>query len=266
MEKRPIPISIARNLTNRVATDSADSLLAQARAGNAGIAQRIVGMDKRSTPCVYTGATTYYPESGSILVDVEQTGMTTAAVNYILHSGQDYSIPIIAGGDGVFLAHSVRMTMWQAYKNSAYRQPVQLTVVPMTNDFVAGSIDWTTKFSIIGVQPDEGSSPSINLRWNLQEGESGQFYSDNYLPLCALQNRSLMKMHTLEAVDDADVLSDGGEHEFDASYRFEKAQTMFFIFRPLTDIYQLATMSNGINSQPVTVQVELIGERIGGSL
>jgi hypothetical protein len=287
--KRPLSVNISDGLVGRVSDRGVGSLYDQVKDGIDGIKERIAGSRLPATPVCYIGSYTFAPESATIDLDVAQAGGGTSLVNYIVRSGVTYQIPINVGGDGVFRAHAVRCVIRQRFYvgMNGIKAPTQMTMAPMVNAFnnqgSASLINWTTKFSLYPNQPAVQQSPSINYRWNLQDLVSGVMYSDELIPSRAIMNRTFMNMLYAESTSsllDPVIITDGGFHQFCSPWEFEQAQQVVFMFRPLTDVVQYDSSlagnaspvsldyddrENNIRNQSVTVQVELLGERIGGS-
>ncbi len=291
-ERRPLPVKIGESLTGRVSDRGIGDIYRQVQAGIAGVEQRVAGMDLPANEVCYIGSYQFAPEEASFQLDVLQTNTTTSPVNYILRSGVTYQIPVNVGGDGVFMAHKIRCVVRQRFYVglTGVKAPAQMTMAPMVNTFnnqgTAGNaalVNWTTKFSLYPNQPAVQQAPSINYRWNMQDQVSGVMYADELIPSRAMMNRTFMNtlygdgsQLTLDPV----VIPDGGWHKFYSPWRFDQAQQIAFMFRPLTDVIQYDSSlagnaspvgldyddrENGKRNQTVTVQVEIMGERIGGS-
>lgn len=297
MNPKQLPISIPVSIARPHTVVGADAMLLQAKQGIAGLKDRIAGIDLPETPAAYIGPTpvfTFNPEPTSFLLDTAQNGSSSVAVNYIVKSGTTYMLPVIVGGNGIFLAHRFRIVIWQRFNvaGTTIRDVAQGAVAPIVNSF-DGAVYWTTKFSLYAAQPVNATSvlgavlrttPMINYRWNIQDPVMGTLYSDNLLPATTVLNRHWVD-HKLTLITGPGpaALYDGDWHEFDAPWRFDKAYQMNVMFRPLTDIVQFDSSISGtvaapngpglayddrvsgVRNQAVTVQVEFQGERVGGS-
>lgn len=287
--KTPLPAQPNPVITNPSNVVGASALLEDVRYGIKGLKDRIRGIDTRTTPASYVGPSptfVFRPESTSFALDVAQTNVTTAQVNYIIRSGTTYQFPVSIGGAGIFLAQKFRINLMQRlYVNIANNQNVaQAPVMPLLNPFFPYDAQfWTTKWSCFPVQPGPSyrQSPAINYRWNISDPQRGEQYSDKMLPSSALLHRRWVFIN--DGADDATAVSlfDGDWFEFDAPWRFDKASTVQVSWRPVTDIVQFDSSISGttalpngpglpyddriggIRDQSVTVQVEFQGERIG---
>lgn len=243
-------------------------------------------------PAIHVGSAIFTPESTSFLLDTAQSNLGTNAVNSILKSGQDYKVPIMCGGDGVFLATGIRATFWQRFFNNQEWPPgtrigraVWLQIAPMLNQFdtaangAAGNMSWTTKFSCWKTQPEQGNHaasppsvvvPMLNYAWNLQD-ERGWTYSDQLLPRTAMLDRTVQMPFAATNFNS----QDGNIHRFSAPLEMQRKTVMQFVFRPLTDIVQFDSSingtstglgfddrENGLRNQSVKVQVEIIGQQV----
>jgi hypothetical protein len=252
---KPLPVKIAPSLIGGVADRGLAGLMTQVKDGIDEVKKRIAGAGKQTRHILYNGMMVFTPEANAFALDTLQTGAGTTNVNYVVKSGATYQIPVQVGADGVFLALGVRCIIRQLLSGA------QKPVFPMTERFdqtVGSPTNWTTKFSLGTSMPATGQAPSINYRWNLQNGISNELYSDEFLPASAMMERS----HATLVADDSVILTDGTWHRFRAPWRFDQAQRVSFLFRPVTDIVQAAVTGNP--GSPVTVHVELAGEIIGG--
>ena len=291
---KPLNIAVPAGIANPKQVVGAEAMLQQVQAGIKGVKDRISGLDLVTVPAAYIGPTPPYifqPQtSSSFNLDVFQNG-TSYPVNYIMQSGTTYQLPIIVGGNGVFLAHRFRINLWQRLNvnGSAIKFVSQAPIGPMVNGFYPQTgVYWTTKFSCWPVQPkifpeNVYSSPSINYRWNIQDPVTGYNYSDNLMPSSAILNRNFVGVPQGGEVNTTSaLLFDGDWHEFDAPWRFDQAYQLNVLFRPVVDIVQFDSSVDigpaGLNlldyddrisgqrNQAVTIQVEFQGERIGGTL
>lgn len=306
---KPLPIAVPIGIAQPQSVVGADAMLQQVNAGIKGVKDRIAGLDLVTVPAAFIGPTpayTFKPQtSSSFYLDVYQDGSppppdpasTWLPVNYVMQSGTTYQLPVIIGGNGVFLAHRFRITLWQRFYNPNNAIVEQRTVSPMVNGFfdysLYGRPNWTTKFSLFPLQPSifgpaytfpapPNQSPGINYRWNIQDPVTGYNYADNLMPASAVLNRDRMVQHfdTTGASITPSYPFDGDWHEFDAPWRFDTAYQLNVLFRPITDIVQFDSSVNlgpgglnlidyddrvsGVRDESVSIQVEFQGERIGG--
>jgi len=259
----------------------ADAMLRAVDDSIAGLKARIAGLDAESTPAGYIGPKTsfvFHPESTAFLFNAAQfSPAIDQLVNYIVRSGTTYQFPLSIGGDGIFLAHSFRIVVTQRLfvGTVGIKTAAQAPMTVSLNPSLGRSS--TPKFSLFPTTP--GSSvvgkipPVINYRWNIQNLSTGDQYSDNLIPALAILNRN----NLLSDDDSLFTMDDGDWHEFEVPWRFDKAENINVLWRPLTDVIQYdssisgATIGlpyddriNGIRDQSVTVQLEFQGERIGG--
>lgn len=292
MNPKQLPVRIPVGIARPASVVGAEQMLQAAKDSARGIRDRIAGLNQKVVPASVVGPNPAFvlnAESQSFALDVAQSNSTTSLVNYILRSGQTYQLPVIVGGNGVFLAKKFRIVVFQKINvNLAGAvNNADAVVAPMVNAFqifpaasIFRQINWTTKFSCFPVQPEYKQSPSINYRWNIQDQVTGYNYSDQLLPASAILNRDYVFIDgTSEDVPTPALLDDGDWHEFDTPWVFEKAYLLNILFRPLTDIIQFdSSISgtnpvigltyddriNGLRNQAVSIQVEFQGERVGG--
>lgn len=269
MSIKPLPVAVPVGISQPLPVVGADAMLQQVQSGIKGVSDRIKGLDLVTVPASFIGPTPAYvfkPEAASFDLDVFQWNDGTRPpqkVNYVVRSGTTYQLPILVGGNGVFLAHRFRINLWQRlYVNRSYFQGASQAVVsPIINGFFnststtgADRVNWTTKFSCYPLQPRAAGfphattqqSPMMNYRWNIQDPVTGYNYGDNLMPASAILNRDYVQIPNNANEPDArtdlrtlpTLLFDGDWHEFDAPWRFDQAYQLNVMFRPITDIVQ----------------------------
>ena len=245
-----------------------EELREQVQRGLEGLDQRlnalVASRYRREPACVY-GEKTFKPSARSFDLDVAQTGAGTVPVNMVLESGQDYLIPITVGSGNNyrFYAHGVRFVIRQRALITDYVSEMDMFIPTlMTQDEAITSNarrQFTTKFSCYQYAPviqPATATPAINFVWNLVDGVTKTAYSDGYIPGTANYRRSWVD---LTAYQNPPRTDDGGWHRFSAPKLIGPQQPFFAVFRPLTDVVQLASTTS---PQSVTVRVEMQGEAL----
>jgi hypothetical protein len=270
--KKPLRASIASGLQGRMMDLGVDGLVTRAQSLLNDLRTRVRGTGAKTVPCAYMGETVFRPESTTYALDTDQDGTSSNLVNYVVRSGRSYNIPVLIGGDGPFRALALHVSITQRLYQSTDGIVCQMNVMPIVNNFQ--TVAWTTKFSLYGTQPAVRQSPCINFYWNCQESSTQMMLSDHLLPMSALMPRTLFLRDYTDTVS-VDVNPDGDIFRFDAPWRIKQGSFLNFIFRPVTDIVQYDSSmalpggrvddrQNGVRDQSVTVQVEVIGERLMG--
>ena len=309
MSIKPLPISVPAGIAQPQPVVGADAMLAQVKSGLKGVGDRIKGLDLVTVPASFIGPTPAYvfkPEAGSFDLDVFQWNepvlRPVKKVNYVVRSGTTYQLPVIVGGNGVFLAHRFRINLWQRlYVNStSVKGAAQAVISPIVNSFLNNTttgqyrVNWTTKFSCYPIQPAAASfamsdtasqslltqqSPMMNYRWNIQDPVTGYNYADNLMPASAILNRDYVQMtdNTLTEMGSGSatpgnilrtapaLLFDGDWHEFDAPWRFDQAYQLNVMFRPITDIVQFdSTVDIGPSAVDSYMRLLPYDDRVNG--
>lgn len=305
MSIKPLPIAVPAGIAQPQPVVGADAMLQQVQLGIKGVKDRIQGLDLVTVPASFIGPTPAYvfkPEASAFNLDVYQDGPAFTPdypVNYIVKSGTTYQLPVIIGGNGVFLAHRFRINLWQRLyvDRTGFKGAAQAAISPIVNSFLNNgsgtfAVNWTTKFSCYPIQPRAASfdftfdsetgtqqSPMLNYRWNIQDPVTGYNYADNLMPASAILNRdyvqitdnALTGMGTTTPTPPSTLrtapalLFDGDWHEFDAPWRFDQAYQLNVLFRPITDIVQFDSSVNigpgGLNLLPYDDRVNGIRDQ-----
>lgn len=240
---------------------------------------------QKGRPSAYMGVREFLPEASIVEVDVNQDGQGTAPCNYVVRDGQDYSIPIIFPGPGVFVAHEIVVSIFQRDISAAKQE---MYAGMNTNAYSLQNYNsFTTKFSVYPKQT-AGSSflppqheRTINFFWNMVDTKSQRLLADSYISHMVLTPRSL-PVFVAEGgtIEEARVfrekLPDGDLFKFSTPWVFERDGQANFSFRPITPVFQFDSSLagddpvvglgyddrvNGKRDQRVRVQVELHGFR-----
>ena len=244
----------------------------------AGLHARLRNPVQKGRPASYVGIRDFLPESSIVQVDTEQTGLGTNPCNYVVRDGQDYDIPIIMPGPGVFIAQELVVSIFQqqyapisASVTTEGRETV-LTNVNLTamnaemraNAFVFPSSEtpyFTTKFSIYPQQTNLAylgytgarkfvmppqAQRTINFLWNMVDTKSQRRLADAYISQMVLTPPSLPETHT-GAFDNYafESLPDGDFFKFCTPWVFERDGQANFTFRPITPVFQFDSSLSG---------------------
>lgn len=244
----------------------------------AGLHARLRNPVQKGRPASYVGIRDFLPESSIVQVDTEQTGEGTNPCNYVVRDGQDYDIPIIMPGPGVFIAQELVVSIFQqqyapisASVTTEGRETV-LTNVNLTamnaemraNAFVFPSSEtpyFTTKFSVYPQQTNLAylgytgarkfvmppqAQRTINFLWNMVDTKSQRRLADAYISQMVLTPPSLPETHT-GAFDNYafESLPDGDFFKFCTPWVFERDGQANFTFRPITPVFQFDSSLSG---------------------
>lgn len=247
----------------------------------AGLHARLRNPVQKGRPASYVGIRDFIPESSIVQVDTEQTGLGTNPCNYVVRDGQDYDIPIIMPGPGVFIAQELVVSIFQqqyapisASVTTEGRETV-LTNVNLTamnaemraNAFVFPSSEtpyFTTKFSVYPQQTNLAylgytgarkfvmppqAQRTINFLWNMVDTKSQRRLADAYISQMVLTPPSLPATHFGNSDETAafESLPDGDFFKFCTPWVFERDGQANFTFRPITPVFQFDSSLSGTN-------------------
>lgn len=249
-------------------------LLHTLEADVAGLQARLKNPIHKGRPASYVGFRDFLPEKSVVQVDTAQAGQGTNPCNYVVRDGQDYDIPIIMPGPGVFVAEELTVAIFQ--QNYA---PISATfdsnVVTNTafatmqaemraNTFVFPSAKtpyFTTKFSIfpqqtslayLGIAGDDSdfgkfkrylfppqAQRTINFLWNMIDTKSQRRLADAYISQMVLTPPSAPVSQTNFPYGIAfESVPDGDLFRFCTPWVFERDGQVNFSFRPITPVFQ----------------------------
>jgi hypothetical protein len=234
----------------------------------AGLKARLQHPIHKGRPAAYVGFRDFIPERTIVQVDTAQTGEGTNPCNYVVRDGQDYDIPIIMPGPGVFVAEEITVAIFQQQyapiAASAGDRPFVLELVDVqlaamqaemrANTFVFPSAQtpyFTTKFSIFpqqtgiaylgesnNVRVAPQSQRTLNYFWNMVDTKSQRRLADAYIsqmvltpPSAPVVQRNILNT-AFESVPDGDLF------RFCTPWVFERDGQVNFIFRPITPVFQ----------------------------
>jgi len=220
-------------------------------------------------------------------------------VNPIFLAGETYRIPIMFTPPGVFHAQFLVVGIeagFTTFANNArpgvtplndYRQQI-LGLEASRFGFVpppdVGTIRYTWQRQVLG--NFQTVMPFIPYFWNIIDEKSGRQYASDWMPHGALLNTRGTAGSVSNAVEGVAVSTatnhDSELFEFDTPWQFERDAQVSFLFRPIMDLYQIATedpqlpygdspgefpfigvndRSGGRRVQQATVRVEFHGAR-----
>jgi hypothetical protein len=242
----------------------------------AGLKARLRNPIHKGRPAAYVGFRDFIPERSVVQVDTAQTGEGTNPCNYVVRDGQEYDIPIIMPGPGVFVAEEITVAIFQqqyapiaASKGAA---PFVLDLVDVNlaamqaevraNTFVFPSgltPYFTTKFSIYPQQtslaylgfggpgvdnvrnryrvPPQGQR-TLNYLWNMVDTKSQRRLADAYISQMVLTPPSAPVTQFNFTQTAFESVPDGDLFRFCTPWVFERDGQVNFIFRPITPVLQ----------------------------
>jgi len=233
----------------------------------AGLQARLKHPIHKGRPAAYVGFRDFIPERSVVQIDTSQNGQETNPCNYVVRDGQDYDIPVIMPGPGVFVAEELTVAIFQqqyaptrADTTTGYSDFVAMQAEMRPNAFVMPSARtpyFSTKFSIypqqtnlayLGVpsarvfdMPPE-SQRTINYFWNLIDTKSQRRLADAYISQMALTPPSMPETQRTDDFDPTAVvfsrLPDGDLFRFCTPWVFERDGQLNFSFRPITPVFQ----------------------------
>jgi len=241
----------------------------------AGLKARLRNPIHKGRPAAYVGFRDFVPERSVVQVDTAQTGEGTNPCNYVVRDGQEYDIPIIMPGPGVFVAEEITVAIFQQQHApiAASIQDGALTDVNLAvmqaemraNAFPfpssAETPYFTTKFSIYPQQVngaylgaafdiDKFSMPpqsqrTINFLWNMVDTKSQRRLADAYIsqmvftPPSAPVTQEASSGFPVTTKNQAhESVPDGDLFRFCTPWVFERDGQVNFIFRPITPVLQ----------------------------
>lgn len=243
-------------------------LLHTLEADLAGLKARLREPIHKGKPASYVGFRDFIPERSIVQVDTAQTGEDTNPCNYVVRDGQDYDIPIIMPGPGVFVAEELTVAIFQQHyaptaattgQVTEYTNLVAMQAEMAPNALVFPSAQtpfFTTKFSIYPQQTTRTylgasgfstfyippqSQRTLNYFWNLIDTKSQRRLADAYISQMVLTPPSLPVTQAggntgsdlaFESVPDGDLF------RFCTPWVFERDGQLNFTFRPITPVFQ----------------------------
>ncbi len=240
-----------------------------------GLALRLGTSYKGGVPACYIGEKLFTPETESFDIVPPYRADNTSGlepVNYVVRSGQEYSIPLVIDGPGVFAARYLKVTISQRFNF-----PKEGPNVPGGG---AGGVIWFPLPPIDFMNVGLGPLSDLFGGWPLGDGArwSTQKYSimagttipmlcgviANNAPANAnrfsnsstniginyfwnLIDQDSQRRYSEELISDQALLRqgntspvDGNLLKFDTPWLFERAGVVDFKFFPITDVLQLA--------------------------
>lgn len=242
----------------------------------AGLKARLRNPIHKGRPAAYVGFRDFIPERSIVQVDTSQEGQTTNPCNYVVRDGQDYDIPVIMPGPGVFVAEELVVSIFQqqyAPVSASFSAPFALTNVNLTamqaemstNSFPFPALDvnpfFTTKFSIYPQQTVLSSlafatssrgavapqaQRTINFFWNMTDTKSQRRLADAYISQMALTPPSAPVQQSTVSTSGPffsrstvfERVPDGDLFRFATPWVFERDGQVNFTFRPITPVFQ----------------------------
>lgn len=225
--------------------------------------ERLAAGDIEGEPTAYSGARLFEPEALAFAVDAAQAGVATALVNYVVHDGQVYDIPIIVSGPGVFIAMGFGVEITQRRFDPGVTEPMWVNYNSCWSGFPYNAaaappgIVWTTKFSLWPTQPavltaggvSSGVLPAsiaMNFFWNLLDARTGDLYSDEPMNHLALRPRqSAAHAGSADGLLSQSPHMDGGLFLFDTPWVFPYGTQAVFKFQPINPVLQYDSTVSG---------------------
>lgn len=239
-----------------------------------GIAERLNRPLPPGEPAVAIGRHVFNAEEASFPFDVDQEGIATVDVQYVLRDGVTHQIPIMFPPPGVFRARYLKLVIRQRVaaprrtNGTAFSIPgVQQVPVLIGN---IGGVQ-TRKFSYGGTPLRR---PLVNFLWNIVDTKSGNQLSDQLMPDTLLLPQAsaptapiapgggddLGNAAALPVPFDgsstflvpSNLAPAGGLHELQVPWLFERDAQLAFLFRPITPMLQPTPATTGVWRLPVT--------------
>ena len=230
---------------------------------------------KGGVPACYIGERLFTPEEPSFNINpygYADTGgfpiqETVQPVNYVVRSGQSYSIPLVIDGPGTFAARYLKVTISQRYNFPKHQANIAsngggVIWFPMPpKDFMNvgngpdpawfwqnnacsfTTIKWSimcnaTYPSMVGIISDDQVAPintresssltfGVNYFWNIVDRDSDRKYCDDLV-----SSNALLRQGSMSPVD-------GNLLKFNTPWLFERAGIIDFEWFPVTDVLQL---------------------------
>ena len=232
-----------------------------------GLKLRVGTQYKGGVPACYIGEKLFFPEEQSFQIPTDYNAEgPLEPVNYVVRSGQSYSIPLVIDAPGVFAARYLKVTVSQRYNfpTSGANVPgagqggVIWFPLPPKDFMNVGSGPFqlwpfsdacrfsTQKYSLmteatfpslvgvisgegIGVNNVKSSSLTVGIDffWNIIDQDSQRRYSEELISSVAL-----LRQGSMSPVD-------GNLLKFNTPWLFERAGIVDFQFFPITDVLQL---------------------------
>jgi hypothetical protein len=247
-------------------------------------------------PCAYIGEKLFRPEEQSFDIIPSYVGDVgfagTQPVNYVVRSGQQYSIPVVVDGPGVFAARYLKVSVSQRF----YFPPFNPAAIPGLPGNGMGGPIWfplppmdfyqtgvpdigapagpftnnisTQKYSLLAnttfpmlngvtegnINQKANSSRvlGVNFFWNIVDQDSQRRYSDALIP-----DSLLLRQGSTSPVD-------GNLLRFSTPWLFERAGVIDFNFFPITDVLQLDPTATIPAMQQTTAPNAAIDDLEGG--
>lgn len=242
----------------------------------AGLKARLRNPIHKGRPAAYVGFRDFIPERSVVQVDTAQTGEGTNPCNYVVRDGQEYDIPIIMPGPGVFVAEEITVAIFQQQyapvaasiqdgvltdvNLAAMQAEMRANAFPFPSS--AETPYFTTKFSIYPQQVngaylgaafdiDKFSMPpqsqrTINFLWNMVDTKSQRRLADAYIsqmvftpPSAPVTQEASFSVFPVTTKNQAhESVPDGDLFRFCTPWVFERDGQVNFIFRPITPVLQ----------------------------
>lgn len=267
----------------------------------AGLKARLRNPIHKGRPAAYVGFRDFIPERSIVQVDTAQTGQGTNPCNYVVRDGQDYDIPIIMPGPGVFVAEEITVAIFQQQyapvaasfaggvltdvNLAAMQAEMRANMLPFPSS--AELLYFTTKFSIYPTQIGSPFVPqsqrAINYFWNMVDTKSQRRLADAYIsqmvftpPSAPVVQEAVFFFPSVNRNQAHESVPDGDLFRLCTPWVFERDGQVNFVFRPITPVFQFDSAIpgtdpvvglpyddriNGVRDQRVRVQVEIHGYR-----
>lgn len=179
--------------------------------------------------------------------------VNAVSVRDICLSGQTYDVEVPYNAAGVFIARSmvVNVSFRQVVSDNSQTPYVLWHNTRMANAANAAGWGLTTNLALFGTgttSPESGNAAPISYMWNLEDPRSGKRVCDDLVSGMAL----------LPPFETASGFTPGSRLMFDAPWLLERDSQLRFMFRPLMDIVESASISE---SRTLRLRVEIHGTR-----
>lgn len=244
------------------------------RAQVAGIEDRLNSNLANGFPSCISAERTFVADTTTTLTIADYQGTGPLTVNPIFLSGQTYRIPVIFTPPGILHANYLNVGIETGF--TTFNNVNRFGITPLddyrrdmgglfVSELPGDTIRYTQQQQVLG--DFAPVMPFIPYFWNIVDEKSGRQYGQDLLP-----NGALLNTRSNESVD-AGVLPDSELFEFDYPWQFERDGQVSFLFRPIMDLYQIASSdaqlpygntddrSGGRRVLQATVRVEFHGSR-----
>lgn len=239
------------------------------RAQFEGLHDRLTSPLADGVPSAVTGellfkANTLETQSVNVAFEEQPAVLAPTNCNPIIKAGQTYRVPVTFSPPGVFMAHNLVVVIEAGVVNYSGQQRPYIRPVgdyrqannsgAMLEDPASGNLVFSVQQQVWHAVDDAlfAQQTYLPFFWNIVDEKSGRQYSQDWLPSGLLMNSRFSELSIGRP-------SDGEVFEFDTPWLFERDAQVSFQFRPIMDLYQIA--SSSVGPKQATVRVEFHGNR-----